>query len=384
MDTGETTGSPGSPPVPPISRQPWQAPKWAIAPTTGESVVRYWQSWSGSPGTRDSRHTWTDSTAPYTVERLPAVGPDFHTGFAYVADDGRLALLDLANFEEFKLQPDGTYSAPVPAFEPSRVALVSGDRAFSFNRMNSSADACDASGHCVQAPIRCGRFIQVFAEHEGKVLALTNCGEALLFRDGAWCRMTRDREGFGASYACSQPQPGPLVDPTGTQFYSAVEYRGRTLIGEYPTGAIYEFDGATLKPSAISPPSISGYPSGLEAQSMAEYCGDLFVGYWPKGHVHRFDHKTGQWSLFKRFFDPYAGEGLVPYLERPADDDVYNFYGQRISALVPLGDSLYVATSNKSIWYRGTDSGSFLSAARREQYGAVYRIRRDGCRTEYR
>lgn len=337
-----------------------------------QSPVKFWQSYRASP---DGVHTWDDSSAPFTVERLPAVGPNFRSGYAYV-QAGELVLMDNANPAEFLLRGSAFITRAKDYAKPTFKGTT---HTFRWNKDDSTVEAC-AAGGCVAVPIQAATFPYVYAERGGAVLVTTNYGEALLFQGGAWCRMTRT----GDSYRCAAPQPPMQATPTRVQFYVATDYRGRTLVGEWPTGRLYEFNGSELFPSTMSPPKFaSGDPVGYEAQSIAEYCGDLFVGYWPKGEIYRFDHKAGSWSLFRRLFDAYPGEPFIPHSERPRDAQDSSFYGQRVTALVPFEDSLYAVTSNLGAWTAAA-APNYLTAAQQAQYGAVYRIRRDGCRTTYR
>lgn len=139
----------------------------------------------------------------------------------------------------------------------------------------------------------------------------------------------------------------------GDPFYSSVLYQGKTLLGEWPTGRLYEFDGERLAPSDLTPPAIaSAVPKrlGYEAQSLAEYCGDLFVGYWPRGEIYRYDGRKKAWGLFSRMFSSSPAETFIPFSDRPRDRLDPSFFGQRVTVLVPFEDSLYAATSNLREW----------------------------------
>ncbi|UVL17968.1 hypothetical protein LOY44_18465 [Pseudomonas sp. B21-044] len=178
----------------------------------------------------------------------------------------------------------------------------------------------------------------------------------------------------------------PLTHPREIQFYSSVAYRGKQLLGEWPTGRIYEFDGTQLKPSDMTPPRIAEQVPlrlGYEAQSMAEYYGDLYVGYWPKGEVWRYGYQTGEWTLFKRFFSSVEGEPFIPYARRPTDSLDQAFFGQRITALVPYEGALYVATSNLRTWTSSAAIPDVMDPTRLAEYGALYKVTRQGCRTIY-
>lgn len=362
--------APLAPPPPPQSSVPVLLP----VPADGSVVdvpVKYWQSYRGSPA---GHHTWTETDQPITVERLPAVRADFHSGYAYV-DRSELVFWDHANGHEFLLR-DGAFVSRPP--ETEILTFKTQTHTFGLSAHHAAMEACSAGG-CAEIPILAGTWPYMYAEKNGAVLVGTNYGDMLLFRDGAWCRMTRS----GDTYRCVTPQPAMLTAPRQVQFYSSVEFRERMLVGEWPTGRLYEFSGSELFPSKLTPPQFaSGAAVGYEAQSMAVYCGDLYVGYWPRGEVFRLDHRTGRWGPFRRFFDPYPGEPFIPRSDRALDAQDDSFYGQRVTALVPFGDSLYAVTSNLTGWTTDVRA-SFLTAAQQAQYGAVYRIKRGGCSTEY-
>jgi hypothetical protein len=157
---------------------------------------------------------------------------------------------------------------------------------------------------------------------------------------------------------------------------------GKTLIGEWPTGRLYEFDGEVLRPfNIVQPPFATGERLGYEAQSMAEYCGDLFVGYWPRGEIWRRDRSTGKWSLAVRLFShPIETEPVIPYFDRPSDGLHSAFYGQRVTALIPLGYSLYAASSNLNLWPTGYEP-EIITQDQAAEYGALYRLTIPGCET---
>lgn len=333
-----------------------------------ESPVRYWQTYRGSAA---GVHQWIESDEMFSVERLPEVGPGFRSGYAYIAD-GNLVMRNIATLEEFVWR-DGAFVGR--QFNASAPTFKTETHTFQWSQAASAVLACSAQS-CERVEIQAGSFVYAYARKDDAVLAATNLGEVLLFRGGTWCRMSRQ----GETYRCAAS--AMVTAPTGVQFYSSIEYRGKVLVGEWPTGRLYEFNGSELFPSTMTPPKFaSGDPIGYEAQAIAEYCGDLFVGYWPDGEIYRFDHKTGEWSFFQRLFTATGGEPFIPYSNRPLDGLDRSFYGQRVTALVPYGDSLYAVTSNLREWT--PDVQSALTSAQQAEYGAVYRIKRPGCQTKY-
>jgi hypothetical protein len=184
-------------------------------------------------------------------------------------------------------------------------------------------------------------------------------------------------------FSCKPDEP-MVNEPRSIQFYSSLQYQGEILLGVWPTGSIYVFDGQTLKPSKkwTPPPMREREVLGYEAQSMAEYCGDLFVGYWPKGELWKFSREKNQWEYFKRFFSSRGDETFIPWLNRPADKKTPAFFGQRITALIPHERSLYVVTSNYGGWVDSV-SADHLLPSELDEYGSIYEIKGKDCLTVY-
>lgn len=171
-------------------------------------------------------------------------------------------------------------------------------------------------------------------------------------------------------YACPSGRVLPVVTEPSNQFYSSTIYGGRALIGEYPSGRIFEFDGTKVFPSDLTPPQISERPNpGFESQTLAEYCGSLFVGYWPYGEIFRFDGE--KWHEPIRLFS--SPPSASPFKDAAEGAGVIsNFFGQRVASLVPFDGTLYAITSNKGDWNASIQPA--IPAAAQEEYGAVHRI----------
>jgi hypothetical protein len=167
--------------------------------------------------------------------------------------------------------------------------------------------------------------------------------------------------------------------PTGIQFYSSIHYQNKTYLGEFPDGYLYEFDGESLVRSADSPPSPG---TGTELQSLAIYCGDLFAGRWPRGMLWRRDRETTSWGQVSRLFShPAEVDPWTPYFDlRPGGVDA-SFFGQRVSSLALLSDSLFASTSNLNSWNETVGDPDFMTAEQAAEYGTLHRIRRPGCGT---
>ena len=114
---------------------------------------------------------------------------------------------------------------------------------------------------------------------------------------------------------------------------------------------------------------------------MALYGGDLFVGVWPWGELWRYDRDDNRWTSLGRLFThpsvtdkvthPYEAETIA------AKGEVLNQWGQRITSMVPLGNSLFVSTSAK--WHCHWEPRfAFLGGEKWKEYGQVWRLTMPG------
>lgn len=342
------------------------------------STVEYWQTYSQSGA--GGVHEYTEGDYPYSIEKLSSPAETFRTGYSFI-NQGQIYFEDRGNYRKYKPTWWGGYSQ---VQLPSNNNFKAGIYSFEYDYRTSVFSACKLphKSECKTISVKSGSFPYVYARKDDSVISITNYGAALLFKDGDWCRMSMKDD----VYSCPELRVAPLDKPREIQFYSSVAYQGKVLLGEWPTGRLYEFDGQTLRPSDMTPPAISAVVEqrlGYEAQSMAEYCGDLFVGYWPKGEIWRYDHRENKWHYFKRFFSQEPGEYFIPHKDRTADHLEGAFFGQRITALVPFEESLYVSTSNLRSWKIGEEVPDTVGAEKAEEYGAIYKITRAGCRTNY-
>lgn len=341
------------------------------------SNIKIWQSYSATPfhGT----NYWNGKSQVYVIKKIDRFNDDFRSGYGFINDsDNDLIFLNLASGETFNYK-NGVYKE---IFYGSS-SFFQNDEHYFFMQ-DATIKACSKSepDFCVGIEVMEGTFPYVFAESNQIVLAVTNWGDAVKFDGMSWCRMTRD---FKDTFICDNQEP-MVTKPRGIQFYSSIKYQGKTLVGEWPTGSIYAFDGDTLQPSEKwTPPTLRARERiGYEAQSMAEYCGDLFVGYWPKGEIWRFSRELNQWVYFKRFFSESRGDKtFIPWSNRDADQLDSSFFGQRITALIPFEKSLFVTTSNLSSWHAGIFIQDFLTSDELDEYGAIYEIKGKDCLTVY-
>lgn len=194
---------------------------------------------------------------------------------------------------------------------------------------------------------------------EGEILTCSNIGGLYAFDGDTW---------------------RTLVEPvlgTSYQIYTMVNVYDRLLMGQYPTGELFEYDGENVTHLAGQPPRIEGVAGyAREAQTAAIYGGDFWVGVWPWAELWRYNTDTEQWHSEGRTFThpELTDEAGHPYeKESEAHDLVLNQWGQRITGLVPLGESLYISTSAKWPCEYKAEYG-FLDEERLKEYGRVLRM----------
>ncbi len=201
-------------------------------------------------------------------------------------------------------------------------------------------------------------FVYAFGQLDREILAATNTGGVYVFDGTTWRVIV---------------EPGPH----SYQVYSMLNYYDRLLLGHYPTGELYEYDGTQLRHLPNWPPVMPGVSNrAREAQTLTIYAGDLHVGVWPWGEVWRHDHNDSTWQFARRMFThPEPTDATThPYeSETGAVAPVANLWGQRVTSLVPFEKSLYVSTSSKG----GPEFDpkfEFLADGKWKDYGRVYRL----------
>jgi hypothetical protein len=340
------------------------------------SKINYWQTYSAS--NPSGLHFWTDIAQKYEISKVGRVNDDFHTGYGFVDLSGKFIFKNHALEQYYNQKVDSSFQQ---VFETKQIEFTHAGRRYFQNDENIQSCALDSDTECDSIEIMAGTFPYVYAESKGHVIVITNWGDAVKYDGHSWCRMSRSELDI---FGCNKSEP-MVTEPRKIQFYSSIQYQGETLLGEWPTGSIYTFDGVVLKPSEkwTPPPLRNREKIGFEAQSMAEYCGDLFVGYWPKGEVWRYSRRDNVWVYFKHLFTPVVNEGFVPWADRSPDGLPGAFFGQRVTALVPYEDSLYAFTSNLHYW---TDDifVDALSKERQDEYGMIWKITGLNCKSVYK
>lgn len=167
-------------------------------------------------------------------------------------------------------------------------------------------------------------------------------------------------------------------DGRSFQLYSAIQVNGQLLLGHYPSGSIYVYDGDGLREFEHPlPVPVNANEGQRETQTLCLFNGDLYAGIWPWGELWRFNFDSLTWQFLERLYyvPDMSPEVYSPYQEEMnAIGDVYNYWGQRITNMVPYGDSLYISTMNKGSFPYIPELHSFLSEESLEQYGQIHRL----------
>ena len=196
-----------------------------------------------------------------------------------------------------------------------------------------------------------------------QIVTGSNIGGFYVFEDGAWSMLLEPK--LGVSY----------------QLYSTLAFHDRLLMGQYPTGRVFEYDGQKITDQQGWPPVLKGASKrAREAQTAAIYGGDLMVGVWPWGEVWRYNADSRQWTFMRRMFahPPLSAAIVHPYDVENRDNSPQNLWGQRVTSLVPSGPDLFIATSAKAprLWEPG--KYPFLTPDKWRSYGKVYRATMPG------
>ncbi len=202
-----------------------------------------------------------------------------------------------------------------------------------------------------------------WGQFSGSVMTVSNLGGVYTFDKGDW-KVLRE--------------PDKAVS---FQVYSMMHFYDRLLLAQYPTGEIFEFQGQSLKRREGWPPRLPGVSgTSRESQTLGIYGGDLFIGVWPWAELWRYDRDRDGWNSHGRMFTHPGITSLRTHPYEPESQKfglIANHWGQRVTGIVPLGDSLMISTSAKgtSEWDAKYD---FLTDAQRREYGAVLRLRSPG------
>jgi hypothetical protein len=189
---------------------------------------------------------------------------------------------------------------------------------------------------------------------------------------------------IGGFYVFSDGQWQMLLEPNikvSYQLYSTMTFHDRLLMGQYPTGRLFDYDGRIITDLAGWPPVLPGVSGSVrEAQTTVIYGGDVLVGVWPWGELWRYSPDAKRWKLMQRMFDhPDLSDAIIhPYDVENVNHPVRNQWGQRVTSLVTNGDSLYVSTSAKDPCEWNPVQNPFLAPDKWKSYGSVYRLTMPG------
>lgn len=196
-----------------------------------------------------------------------------------------------------------------------------------------------------------------------QIVTGSNIGGFYVFENGQWTMLLEPN--LGVSY----------------QLYSTLAFHDRLLMGQYPTGRVFEYDGKTIRDQPGWPPVLKGVSgSAREAQTTAIYGGELMVGVWPWGEVWRYNSDSRRWAFGHRMFShPELSAKIVhPYDVENQDNAPQNQWGQRVTSLIPSGSDLYISTSAKAPYEWAPAKFPFLLPDKWKSYGKVYRATMPG------
>lgn len=326
-------------------------------PTPGTSVAT-WQTYCAVTYEVEATQS---ADAQVRVERIGKADDTTRFGSMFLHGD-ELRIWDIANGRQFVFEDHGfreAASVTCPSFSAN---------GYGFTWRDGFIDACRDT-HCISIAVKTATMPFTYAAANGGVLVGTSHGDVLLFRGERWCRMGK----VNGEWSCPPGDILPIVTEPSNQLYSSISISGgEALVGEFPTGALFQFDGKTLKAWHIDPPPNRSFAS--ESQTMAYYCGELYVGYWPEGEIWR--HTQAGWDGPIRLFSTPA-EPAFPFMDTATDNGlVVNFFGRRVPSMIVKDGVLYAMTSSKTLW--PADIGNPIGDAANE-YGALWRLSRDGC-----
>ena len=197
-----------------------------------------------------------------------------------------------------------------------------------------------------------------------QIVTGSNIGGFYVFQDDAWKMILEPN--IGVSY----------------QLYSTLSFQNQLLMGQYPTGRVFAYDGKQITDQEGWPPILDGVSSSArEAQTTTIYGGDVLVGVWPWAEVWRYNSDSSRWSFMKRMFThPKLSNKIThPYDVENRDNSPRNLWGQRVTSLVPSGADLFITTSAKAPFVWNPEKYPFLAADNKwKSYGKVYRARMPG------
>lgn len=172
-----------------------------------------------------------------------------------------------------------------------------------------------------------------YGELNGDLLLGTNMGHLYSFNASS-----------GAVNSIFKSTPG-----ISSQFYCMLSYYDSVLLGHFPSGNAYQYDGKNLRLLQEDAPGYKQY--GRELQSIALSGGQIYAGIWPWSEIWSFDINSKAWAFFKRVIQKPDSK-LIDSCQHPYQgwlkDGETNELGQRVFNIVPYKSWLFAASSSKS------------------------------------
>jgi hypothetical protein len=207
-------------------------------------------------------------------------------------------------------------------------------------------------------------FVYAWGQLGDHIVAATNTGGVYVFDGEKWKTLLE-----------------PDVN-VSFQIYAMLNYRDKLLMGQYPTGELFEYDGRALRRREGWPPVMPGVSKlAREAQTLTIYGGEIHAGVWPWAEVWRYAENAAAWTFMGRMFThpELTDKTTHPYEEETKRlGAVLNHWGQRVTSLVPLGDALYISTSSKGGTPYEPKFAFLADGDKWKEYGVVYRHRKPG------
>jgi len=191
-----------------------------------------------------------------------------------------------------------------------------------------------------------------------QIVTGSNIGGFYIFEDGAWRMLLEPK--LNVSY----------------QLYASLAFHDRLLMGQYPAGRVFQFDGKSITDQKGWPPVLTGVSaSAREAQTSVIYGGNLLVGVWPWGEVWSYHPGAEKWNFLQRMFEhPALSDQIThPYDFENRGNVPQNMWGQRVTSLVVNGPHLFISTSAKAPYEWKPGKYPFLAPEKWKSYGRVYR-----------
>ena len=320
------------------------------------------RSWSGDDTWRwqPEANAWAPAQDVVIFPRM-RLGPGLlEFGRRLVRHDGS-PVLDVSNGQQIREMLSHYYAGGRLYFLEVTTEGTTAGRSLVSCPWRPGDEAIERSS-CEQLELLAGDILYAWGQLDDVVVATTSYGGIFTFDRSRW-------------------QTVRAADPdVSFQIYSMLNYHDDLLMGHYPTGELFRFDGFSLRLERGWPGVMDGVPSEKrEAQTLAIYRGNLFVGVWPWGELWRYSPRYAPsrqgWRLAARLFrEPEPSYLENPWLVESVDAGIeHNLWGQRITSLIPWRGSLYASTSGKKP--EPTDTRpDFLSEELWREYGRVWRV----------